>query len=53
VGFYLREDDEFVYLLGGNQLKQVREHFYPKNNVLDYRWPQGLKVERFAVTTST
>lgn len=53
VGFYLREDEEYVYLLGGNQLEQVREHFYPKATVLAYRWPQGLKVERFAVTTST
>lgn len=39
VGFYLREDDEFIYLFGGNQLEQVREHFYPKATVLGYRWP--------------
>ena len=39
VGFYLREDEQFVYLLGGNQLEQVREHFYPKECVLCYRWP--------------
>ena len=39
VGFYLRSDDEFVYLLGGNQLEQVREHFYPIESVLAYRWP--------------
>jgi uncharacterized protein (TIGR02594 family) len=39
VGYYLREDNEFVYLLGGNQLEQVREHFYPKATVLGYRWP--------------
>lgn len=39
VGFYLREDESFVYLLGGNQLEQVREHFYPKAMVLAYRWP--------------
>lgn len=41
VGYYLREDDEHVYLLGGNQLEQVREHFYPKSTVLAYRWPSG------------
>ena len=41
VGYYLREDDEHVYLLGGNQLEQVREHFYPKATVLAYRWPSG------------
>ena len=44
VGFYLREDDQHVYLLGGNQLEQVREHFYPRECVLSYRWPhQGPK----------
>ena len=42
VGFYLREDEEYVYLLGGNQLEQVREHFYPKATVLAHRWPSGL-----------
>lgn len=42
VGFFLREDEEHVYLLGGNQLEQVREHFYPKATVLAYRWPSGL-----------
>jgi uncharacterized protein (TIGR02594 family) len=39
VGFFLRSDDEHVHLLGGNQLDQVREHFYPKVSVLGYRWP--------------
>ena len=39
VGFYLRADGEHVFLLGGNQLDQVREHFYPKASVLAYRWP--------------
>ncbi|WP_426322522.1 TIGR02594 family protein [Pseudoduganella sp. R-43] len=43
VGFYLREDPEFVHLLGGNQLGQVREHFYPKSMVLAYRWPSGVQ----------
>lgn len=41
VGFYLREDSEHVHLLGGNQLGQVREHFYPKTMLLGYRWPSG------------
>jgi len=39
VGFFLRADEERVYLLGGNQLGQVREHYYPKSSVLAYRWP--------------
>lgn len=41
VGFFLRSDDESIYLLGGNQLDQVREHFYPKSAVLGYRWPKS------------
>jgi len=39
VGFFLRADAEYVYLWGGNQLDEVREHFYPLANVLAYRWP--------------
>jgi uncharacterized protein (TIGR02594 family) len=40
VGFYLRSDSQHIYLLGGNQLEQVREHFYPIDSVLGYRWPE-------------
>lgn len=39
VGFFLRADAAHVHLLGGNQLEQVREHFYPLASVLGYRWP--------------
>lgn len=39
VGFFLRMDAQSIFLLGGNQLDQVREHFYPKANLLGYRWP--------------
>jgi uncharacterized protein (TIGR02594 family) len=39
VGFYLRSDDHYVYLLGGNQIGEVREHYYPISSVLGYRWP--------------
>lgn len=39
VGFFLRADEEYVYLWGGNQLDEVREHFYPLAAVLSYRWP--------------
>ena len=39
VGFFLRGDDRHIHLLGGNQLQQVREHFYPVASVLGYRWP--------------
>ena len=41
VGFFLRADEQHVHLLGGNQLAQVREHFYPKALVLGYRWPSA------------
>jgi uncharacterized protein (TIGR02594 family) len=41
VGYFLREDNEFVYLLGGNQLDQVIENSYPKACILSYRWPSG------------
>jgi hypothetical protein len=41
VGFYLRHDEIYVYLLGGNQLEQVREHVYPIGSVLSYRWPKS------------
>ena len=39
VGFFLRADKRHVYLLGGNQLEQVGEQFYPLDSVLGYRWP--------------
>jgi len=42
VGFFLRLDSEHVHLLGGNQLDEVREHFYPASSVLAYRWPAGM-----------
>ena len=41
VGFFLRADHEFVHLYGGNQLEEVREHFYPRSSVLGYRWPSA------------
>ncbi len=39
VGLFLRQDEKHVHLLGGNQLGAVREHFYPKEMILGYRWP--------------
>jgi len=39
VGFYLRHDDQQVWLLGGNQLGSVCENAYPLECVLAYRWP--------------
>ncbi|QEI09088.1 TIGR02594 family protein [Pigmentiphaga aceris] len=40
VGFFLRHDEQNIYLLGGNQLDEVREHFYARSSVLGYRWPK-------------
>jgi uncharacterized protein (TIGR02594 family) len=39
VGFFLRIEGDFVFLFGGNQLEEVREHSYPVTSVLSYRWP--------------
>ncbi|MEO7886523.1 MAG: TIGR02594 family protein [Polaromonas sp.] len=39
VGFFLRADEAYVYLLGGNQLDKVCENAYPLAAVLGYRWP--------------
>lgn len=39
VGFFLRVEGDAVFLLGGNQLEEVREHYYPVSSVLSYRWP--------------
>ncbi|MFC5460334.1 TIGR02594 family protein [Massilia niabensis] len=38
VGFSFALED-FVVLLGGNQLEEVREHCDPVTSVLSYRWP--------------
>jgi len=40
VGLYVRDDGDHIYLLGGNQLDEVRIHSYPISSVLGYRWPQ-------------
>jgi len=39
VGLFLREENGHVYLWGGNQLGAVREHHYPVDRVIGYRWP--------------
>ena len=39
VGFFLRLEGGDVVLLGGNQLGSVREHRYPRGQVLGWRWP--------------
>lgn len=37
VGLFVRETEQFVYVLGGNQSNQVKISAYPKHKLLDYR----------------
>ncbi|WP_378186877.1 TIGR02594 family protein [Aquimarina sp. W85] len=37
VGFYIRENVGWIYVLGGNQSNQVSIKAYPKSRVLQYR----------------
>lgn len=37
VGFYIREDEKYVYVLGGNQSNQVNITPYVKKRLLGYR----------------
>lgn len=54
VGFFLRQDADSVYLLGGNQLGEVREHFYPKAAMLGFRfpalWTSDMAIDRSDLT---
>lgn len=36
VGFFIKQDKSFVYVLGGNQSNQVKISAYKKNRVLKY-----------------
>lgn len=39
VGFVVRWDAEFVWMLGGNQSDEVKVSAYRRSDVLAYRWP--------------
>jgi uncharacterized protein (TIGR02594 family) len=39
VAFYVRENDKYVYVLGGNQSNRVSIAKYKKSRILGYRWP--------------
>lgn len=45
VGFYLDEDAEGVYVLGGNQSDKVCVRRFPWNVITDFRWPRSYKDE--------
>ena len=37
VGFFINQDDKYIYILGGNQNNQVCIRPYPKDRLLEYR----------------
>ncbi len=37
VGFYINSDENWIWILGGNQSNEVRISKYPKNRLLEYR----------------
>lgn len=39
VGFYMKEDKKYIYVLGGNQSNKVKISRYPKTRLIGYRWP--------------
>jgi len=39
VGFFVKEDDTHIWVLGGNQRNAVNISKYPKSRLLGYRWP--------------
>lgn len=41
VGFFVREEGNYIVVLGGNQSDSVRESRYPKKDLLGYRWPDS------------
>lgn len=43
VGFYIKEDEDYVWILGGNQNNQVSIEKYPKSRVLGYRRLKPIK----------
>lgn len=44
VGFYVRETDKYVYILGGNQSNKVSIAGYAKERIIAYRLPAELNV---------
>lgn len=40
VAFYISEDNENIFVLGGNQNNEVCIKPYKKNQLLGYRWPK-------------
>lgn len=45
VHFYVKEDSQFIYGIGGNQDNTVKLKAYPKSAVLGYRWPVAKSIQ--------
>lgn len=37
VGFYVTENKDYIFILGGNQTNQVNVRYFPKSQLLGYR----------------
>lgn len=46
VGFFVREEGNYIYCLGGNQRNAVNVSRYPKSRLLGYRRPSSLSNSR-------
>ena len=44
VGFWLNEDEKYIYCLGGNQHNKVCVSKYPKSQLLEYRRIQKIEL---------
>lgn len=53
VGFYVREEGNYVYCLGGNQSNKVSVVRYPKSRVLQYREPSQMINSRTTAAVAT
>jgi uncharacterized protein (TIGR02594 family) len=52
VGFFLKEDSKYIYLLGGNQANEVNVSRFSKAQLLGYRQPAKLAISRTAVSAA-
>lgn len=41
VGFYVKTEGDYIYVLGGNQSDEVCIQAYHKSKLLGYRWPKS------------
>lgn len=44
VGLFLDEDENEIFVLGGNQSNAVTKAWYPKDRLRGYRWPKEQKI---------